>query len=143
VHSCARCAHACAQHYISIVGAQTAERIETQIGTNTHWGNRHILHQSAIASAHDARANVRAALHIQRWRPNGCTDRDPNWYKHLLGQSAQVMGVGVCIAGAARAARNYGSSIVPRKREVGERARSARLHEWNMAVQSMSWSVER
>jgi hypothetical protein len=41
------------------------------------------------------RANVRAALHIQRWRPNGWTHRDPNWYKHSLEQSAQVMGVAI------------------------------------------------
>jgi hypothetical protein len=47
-----------------------------------------------------ARANVRTALHIQRWRPNGWTDQDPNWYKHSLGQSAQVMGVGVCVCEA-------------------------------------------
>jgi hypothetical protein len=52
-------------------------------------------------------------LHIQRWRPNGWTDRDPNWYKYSLDQSAQVMGVGV------RAARNRGSTVVPRKREAG------------------------
>jgi hypothetical protein len=82
------------------------------------------------------RSRVRIhALHIQRWRPNGWTEWDPNWYKHSLGQSAQVMGVGVCIAGAARATRNYGGAVVPHKREVGERARSARVHEWNMAVQ--------
>jgi hypothetical protein len=56
----------------------------------------------------------RAALHIQRWHPNGLNDRDPNWYKHSLGQSAQVMGVGV------RIARNYGGAVVPRKREAGE-----------------------
>jgi hypothetical protein len=67
-------------------------------------------------------------LHIQRWRPNGWTDRDPNWYKHSLGQSAQVMVVG------ARAARNRGAAAVPRKREAGERARSARVHGWNMAA---------
>jgi hypothetical protein len=29
-------------------------------------------------------AFMRAALHIQRWRPNGWTDRGPNWYKHSL-----------------------------------------------------------
>jgi hypothetical protein len=26
--------------------------IETQIGTNTHWGNRHNLRESLISSAH-------------------------------------------------------------------------------------------
>jgi hypothetical protein len=36
---------------------------------------------------------------------------------------------------AIMAARNYGGAVVPRKREVGARARSARVHEWNMAVQ--------
>jgi hypothetical protein len=41
----------------------------------------------------------------------------------------------VCIARAARDAHNYGGAVVPRKREVGERARSSRVHEWNMAVQ--------
>jgi hypothetical protein len=57
-----------------------------------------ITHVSvAISSAHSC-----AALHIQRWRPNGWTDRDPNWYKHSFGQSALVMGVGVRIARAAR-----------------------------------------
>jgi hypothetical protein len=40
------------------------------------------------------RANVRAALHIQHRRPNGWADRGPHWYKHLLGQWAEVMGVG-------------------------------------------------
>jgi hypothetical protein len=39
----------CAQHYISSVGAQTAGLIETPIGTNTHWGNRHKLWKSACA----------------------------------------------------------------------------------------------
>jgi hypothetical protein len=41
-----------AQHYISSVGAQTAVLIETQIGTNTHWGSWHNLREPAIASAH-------------------------------------------------------------------------------------------
>jgi hypothetical protein len=48
-------------------------------------------------------AFVRAALHIQRWRPNGWTDQNPNWYKHSLGQSTQVMGVGVRVGRATRA----------------------------------------
>jgi hypothetical protein len=82
-----------------------------------------------------ARENVRPALHIRRWRLNGWTDRDRNWFNHSLGQSAQVMGVGVCIARDARAAHNYGGAVVPRKREVGELARSARVHEWNMGAQ--------
>jgi hypothetical protein len=73
----------CAQHYISSVCAQTAVLIETQIGTNTHWGNRHKLWES------------------------------------------------VCIA---RGARNYGGAAVPCKREAGERARNARIHEWNISV---------
>jgi hypothetical protein len=64
---------------------------------HVHWPSRVRFH------ARDERANVRAALHIKRWRPNGWTDRDPNWYKHSLGQSAQVMGVGVRIARRARA----------------------------------------
>jgi hypothetical protein len=81
-----------------------------------HWRARVRIH------AHAPRTNVRATLHIQRWRPNGFTDRNPNWYKHSLGQSAQVMGVGVCIAHAAQAVRNYGGAVVPRKREVGEQA---------------------
>jgi hypothetical protein len=121
----------CAQHNISSVGAHTPTLIENKIGTNTHRGNRHNLRESAIASAHSCTRCARK-LHIQRWRPNGWTDRDPNWYKQSLGQSAHVMGVGVCIARAARAARNYGSAVVP---VVGEQARSARVHEWNMAVQ--------
>jgi hypothetical protein len=94
--------------------------------THVHWRSRVRIH---------ARANERAALHIQRWRPNGWTDRDPHWYKHSLGQSAEVMGVGVRIARAARVVRNYGGAVVPRKREAGEQARSAGVHEWNMAAQ--------
>jgi hypothetical protein len=35
------------------------------------------------------RGRVCTTLHIQRWRPNGCTDRDTNWHKYSLGQSAQ------------------------------------------------------
>jgi hypothetical protein len=54
--------------------------------THVHWRSRVLIH---------VHANVRAALHIQRWHPNGWTDRDPNWYKHTLGQSAQVMEVAV------------------------------------------------
>jgi hypothetical protein len=45
------------------------------------------------------------------------------------------MGVGVRIARAARAVHTYGGAVVQRKREAGERARSARVHEWNMAAQ--------
>jgi hypothetical protein len=44
--------------------------------------------------ARAARANVRTTLHIQRWRTNGLTDRELNWYKHSLGQSAQFTRVG-------------------------------------------------
>jgi hypothetical protein len=47
-------AQTCAQHYISSIGAQTAGLIETQIGTDTHWGNRHKLWESACA-AHNRR----------------------------------------------------------------------------------------
>jgi hypothetical protein len=66
--------------------------------------------------AHAAHANVRATLHVQRWRPNGKTDREPNWYKHSMGQSAQVMGVGV------RIARNYGgAAAASAKRECAAR----------------------
>jgi hypothetical protein len=57
-------------------------------------------------------------LHIQRWRPNGWTDRDPNWYKHSLGQSAQVMGVGEHVT---HAARNRGGAGVPRVNECEAR----------------------
>jgi hypothetical protein len=71
------------------------------------------------------RANVHATLHIQRWRPNGSTDRDPNWYKHSLGKSAQVTGVDVRVA-RARAARNPAGTAVRRKRKVGEQARGGR-----------------
>jgi hypothetical protein len=41
-----------AQHCISSVGAQAAVLIETQNATITHWGNRHNLRETAIASAH-------------------------------------------------------------------------------------------
>jgi hypothetical protein len=130
-----------------------------------HWRARVRIHARA------ARANVRVTLPVQRWRPNGCTDRGPNWFKHSLGQSAQftrvgdrecafmralraqtctqqyISSVGAQTAGlnetpigtnthwgnrhklweSACAVRNYGSAVVPR-----ERARSARVHEWNM-----------
>jgi hypothetical protein len=53
IHACAFMralrAQTCAQHYISSVGAQTAGLNETPIGTNTHWGNRHKLFESAYA----------------------------------------------------------------------------------------------
>jgi hypothetical protein len=42
----------------------------------------------------DARTNVRVAPHVHHRRPNGCADRGPHWYKHLLGQWAEVVGVG-------------------------------------------------
>jgi hypothetical protein len=45
-------AQTCAQHNISSVGPYTDVLIETQIGTNTHRGNRHNLPESAIARAH-------------------------------------------------------------------------------------------
>jgi hypothetical protein len=88
-----------------------------------HWRSRVCIHARA------ARANMRAALLTQRWRPNGWTDRYQNWYKHSLGQSAQVMGVGV------RVACNWGGEAVTRKRESGEHARSASVHERTMAAQ--------
>jgi hypothetical protein len=91
-----------------------------------HWRLRVRIHARTTCE------NVCATLHIQRWRPNGWTDRDPKWYKHSLGQSAHVMGVGVCIA---RTSHNYGGAAVPRMRKAGERAWSARVHEWNMAAQ--------
>jgi hypothetical protein len=68
----------------------------------------------------------RAALHIQRWRPNGWTDRDQIWDKHSLGQSGHVMGVGVRIAGAAHVQRTImaaQSSRVIAKRENEHKAR--------------------
>jgi hypothetical protein len=103
---CVLRAQTCEQHYISSVGAQAAILIETQIGPNTHWGNRHNLHESAIASANScapcARKRARSTTY-PALAPNVWTDRDPDWYKHSLGQSAQVMGVGVCIARAASA----------------------------------------
>jgi hypothetical protein len=34
-----------------------------------------------------------------------------------------------------RRAHNYGVAAIPRKREAGEPARSAIVHEWNMAAQ--------
>jgi hypothetical protein len=44
--------------------------------------------------AHAERSNVRTEPHIQHRRPTGWADRGPHWYKHLLGQWAEVMGVG-------------------------------------------------
>jgi hypothetical protein len=41
-----------------------------------------------------ARANMRAALHIQHRRPNDRAYRAPNWNKHSLGQWEELMGVG-------------------------------------------------
>jgi hypothetical protein len=71
-------AQTCAQHHISSIGCQTAEPIGAQLRTNT---------------ARPARANFLAASHIQHRRPNGWDDGAPNWYKHSLGQWAEVMGV--------------------------------------------------
>jgi hypothetical protein len=75
----------------------------------------------------DACANVRSTLHIQRRRTHGWTDLDPNWYKHSLGQSAQVMEVGVRLAWAAQVQRAIGavkpshaSAKRENKREVQE-----------------------
>jgi predicted amidohydrolase YtcJ len=68
-------------------------------------------------------------LHIQRWRPNGRPDQDPNWYKYSSYLSRRARS-----ARPVRAARNRGGAAVPRKREAGEQARSARVHEWNMAA---------
>jgi hypothetical protein len=82
--------------------------------THVHWRSRVRIH---------ARANVRAALHIQRWRPNGWTDRDPNWYKHSLGQSAQVLGVGVRSERAARAIMAAQPSRANAKRKNEREAR--------------------
>jgi hypothetical protein len=129
-YSCAR--KTCAQHYISSVGAQTDVLIETQIGTNTHWGNRHNSRNFG-----DRECAFMCAQHyiFSVGAHTAGLNETPNWYKLSLRQSAQVMVVGVCIAHASRAARNYGGAVVPRKRKVGERARSARVHEWNMAVQ--------
>jgi hypothetical protein len=44
--------------------------------------------------ARTARANMRAALHIQHRRPNDRAYRAPNWNKHSLGQWVELMGVG-------------------------------------------------
>jgi hypothetical protein len=66
-------------------------------------------------------------LHIQRWRPNGWTDRDPHWYKHSLGQSAQVMGVGERVARAIGAAQPSPASA---KRENERKAREYMNETW-------------
>jgi hypothetical protein len=58
------------------------------VSAYVHWRSRERIY------VHAALANVRARLHIQRWRPNGCIDRDPNWYKHSLWQLAQHTRVG-------------------------------------------------
>jgi hypothetical protein len=42
----------------------------------------------------DARANMRAALHIHYRRPNDRAYRAPNWNKHSLGQWVELKGVG-------------------------------------------------
>jgi hypothetical protein len=82
---------------LSSTGGLTAEPIELKIGTNTHWnyamkiGGRR---SRVCIDARTARANVRAAPHIQHRRPNGWTGRAQNWYKHSLEQWADVMGVG-------------------------------------------------
>jgi hypothetical protein len=68
-------------------------------------------------------------LHIQRWRPNGWPDRDPNLYKYSFG----AIGTSY-LSRLARSARNRGGAAVPRKRKAGEQARSARVHEMNMAA---------
>jgi hypothetical protein len=62
-----------------------------------------------------ARANVRAAPHIQHRRPKGWADRGLKWYKHSLGQWADVMGVGdrECSLMARCARKRAHSTIYP------------------------------
>jgi hypothetical protein len=70
VHVCV-CVH---EHCMSSVGAQTARPIETQIGTNTHWGNRHKLWEMAARSSRASakRENEREAREYMNgtWRRN-------------------------------------------------------------------------
>jgi hypothetical protein len=110
--------------------------------THVHWRSRVRIH---------ARANVHTTLHIQHWRPNGWTVRDPNWYKHSLGQSAQVMGVGVGIARAARAIMAAQSSRASSKRENERETREYMNGTWRCSWREhgarvygtrISWSVE-
>jgi hypothetical protein len=69
-------------------------------------------------------------LHIQRWRPNGWTDRDSNWFKHSLGQSAYIMGVGVRVACRARAVGAAQPSRASTKRENKREAREYMNGTW-------------
>jgi hypothetical protein len=62
--------------------------VQTLIGTmGRSYGGRRSREQI------DARA-ARAPPHIHHMRPNSWVDLGPNWYKHLLGQWAEVMEVG-------------------------------------------------
>jgi hypothetical protein len=80
-------------------------------------------------------------------RPNGWTDRDPNWHKYSVGQWAEVTGVGdrvcalmrslpsqTCTYNHISVARSHGGAAVPREREARERARCARVQGWNRAT---------
>jgi hypothetical protein len=63
------------------------------------------------------RIDVRAALHIQYRRPNGCADRGPNWCKHSFEQWAEFIVIGgrecalMCALRAQTCAYHYTSSI--------------------------------
>jgi hypothetical protein len=107
------------------------------IGTNTHWGNRHNLLKSVIASAHSCARCSHKRAHSTTYPVLAPTRLDwsrPQLVQILIG----VIGTSYWSwrVQSARHARNYGSAVVPRKRKVGELARSARVHEWNMAVQT-------
>jgi hypothetical protein len=62
-----------AQHYISSVGAQTAGPIGTQIDTNTRWGKRQTLWESARGARNRGGAkkklrNLRQTVSSSVWR---------------------------------------------------------------------------
>jgi hypothetical protein len=56
-------------------------------------------------------------LHIERWRPNGWTDRDPNWYKHFIRAIGISYGSRCARIGAAQPSR---ASAKREKREARE-----------------------
>jgi hypothetical protein len=111
---------------------KTAGLIETQIGTNTHWGNRHNLrvgdHECAFMRAQTCAQHYISSVGAQTAglieTPIGTNTHWGN--RNKLWESACAY---MC------AALNYGGAFVPRNREAGERARSARVHEWNLAAQ--------
>jgi hypothetical protein len=90
VHACACINGHILINYISSVGAQTAGQIETQIGTNTHWGNRHKLWEWARA------ARNRGGTSVPRKREAGEQARSAGVHKwNMAAQPPQARSASV------------------------------------------------